>query len=205
MTSHDATNEKLQKLMNKEDTLTKTESAMAAYRKTFKASCFLCDDGAHLVANCSYLSKAQIYIKEKVVKARSTSRNRNKSRKSRRHHHHHSSSGSEAEASTTSLESIDSEVEKKKKKKSDKKPSDERARDKKKDKKKGHAYAAVSDSDSDNDDNYPIKAYGAISDSGSDVDDADIHAYIATAKDQRALNELLMQARVMRGTVGSSL
>ena len=70
MTSHEATNEKLQKLMDKEDTLTKTESAMAAYRKTFKASCFLCD-GAHLVAQCPYLSKAQAYIKDKVAKARS--------------------------------------------------------------------------------------------------------------------------------------
>ena len=193
MSSHDTTNEKLQKLMDKEDTLTKTESAMAAYRKTFKASCFLCDDGAHLVAKCPYLSKAQAYIKEKVAKARSTSRNRNKSRKGRRHHHH-SSSDSEASI-TSSLESTDSEVEKKKKKKPEKKP--------KKDKKNGHAHAAVSDSDSDNDDTYPMKAYGAISD-GSD-DDGNIHAYIATAKKQGSLDELLMQARIMNGTAGSGL
>ena len=172
MTSHDATNEKLQKLMDKEDTLTQTDSAMAAYRKTFKASCFLCDDGVHLVAQCPYLSKAQAYIKEKVAKARSTSRNRNRSRKSRRYHHHNSS---DSEASTTSSESTDSEVEKKKKK-PEKKPV-------KKDKKKRHAHTCVSDLDWDND-----NAYGAISDSGSEseIDDGDIHAY----------------ARVMNGTAG---
>ena len=58
MASHDAINEKLQKLMDKEDTLTQTDSAITAYRKTFKAFCFLCDDGVHLVAQCLHLSKA---------------------------------------------------------------------------------------------------------------------------------------------------
>ena len=152
--------------MDKEDTLTKTESAMAAYQKTFKAFCFLCDDGVYLVAKCPHLSKAQVYIKEKMAKARSTSRNR---KKSRRHYH----SSSDFKISISSLESTDSEVEKKKKKKPEKKP--------KKDKKNGYAHAAVSNSDSDNDDTYLIKVYGAMSD-GSDVDDEDVHGYIATAK-----------------------
>ena len=163
ITSHDAINEKLQKLMNKEDTLTQIDFVIAAYRKTFKASCFLCDDGVHLVAQCSYLSKTQAYIKEKVVKTRSTSRNRNRSRKSRRYHHHNSSN---FEASITLLESTNSEIEKKKKK-SEKKPV-------KKNKKKRYTYTCVSDLDWDND-----NAYKAISDSESEseINDEDIHAY----------------------------
>ena len=186
MTSHEAINEKLQKLMDKEDTLTKIESAMTAYRKIFKVFCFLCDDDAHLVVKCPYLLKAQVYIKEKVVKARSTSRNR---KKSRRYYHN----SSDFEVSITLLESIDSEVEKKKKKKSEKKPD-------KKDKKKGYAYAAVSDSDSDDYNTYSMKAYGAISDESDD--DGDIHAYIAIAKNQGFLNELLKEARVMNEIAG---
>ena len=36
---------------------------------------------------------------------------------------------------------------------------------------------------------------------GSDINNEDIHGYIATAKDQGSLNDLLMQARVMNETI----
>ena len=131
-----------------------------------------------------------------MTKIRSTSRNRNKSRKSRRHYYHYISS--DFEASITLSESTDSEIKKKKKKKPEKKPN-------KINKNKGHAHATISNSNSNNDNTYPIKAYEAMSDSGSNVDEKDIHAYIATAKNQGPLDELLKQARIMNGTVGSGL
>ena len=48
-----------------------------------------------------------------------------------------------------------------------------------------------------------MKAYEAISDESND--DENIHAYITTAKKQRFLNELLMQARIINEIAKSGL
>ena len=57
MISYNITNKKLQKLINKKDTLTKIEFAITIYRKIFKAFYFLCDDDIYLVIKCSHLLK----------------------------------------------------------------------------------------------------------------------------------------------------
>ena len=192
MTSEATTDEKLQKLMDKEDTLTNSgDAAMAAYRKSFKVSCFLCGD-AYLVAQCPHLSIAQAHVKKELVKSRS----RSKHKKSRRHYHRHNSSGSESSQESSSEESS-SEDDKKKKPK--KKPSKSCIK-----KKTRHAHTATSGSDSKE---CTHQAYGAQSqsDSGSDVDDEEVHAYIAAAKEQGSLNELLKLARTQPGRVGSGL
>ena len=87
MTLEATIDEKLQKLMNKEDTLTNSgDAAIAAYRKIFKVSCFLYGD-AHLVAQCPHLLMAQAHVKKELVKSRS----RSKHKKSRRYYHRHNS------------------------------------------------------------------------------------------------------------------
>ena len=50
MTSFASLDEKIQKLIDKEDTLTNSgDTVMAAYRKSFRVSYFLCN-GTHLVS-----------------------------------------------------------------------------------------------------------------------------------------------------------
>ena len=182
MTSFASSDEKIQKLMDKEDTLTNSgDTAMAAYRKSFRVSCFLCD-GAHLVSQCPQLSKAQAYIKKGLARSRNESRDRSKSRKSRRHHHRHNSSASD----TSSESSTDSEDDRKKKKTKSKSSSKE-----KKKKKTRHAHTAFSDT-SDSED---LQVYGAVSDSESDNE---AFAYIAAAKEHGALKELLEHAKALR-------
>ena len=200
MTSYATTDEKLQKLMDKEDTLTSTESGMAAYRKTFKASCYLCD-GTHLVAQCPQLSKAQAYIKKELKMIRGKSRTRSKDRKSRRHHHRHGSSSSEA---STSSESSDSESDKKKarSKSKAKSKSSVKKKDDKKESKHAHFASAISDtSDTSDSDDCLCKGYGAVSDTDDNSDEETV-AYIAAAKKYGALKELLDCAKAIRTQSG---
>ena len=78
MTSYATIDKKLQRLINKEDTLIKSDSAIAAYKRLFRSSCFLYH-GPHLVSQCKYLSKVQVYINDK--------RGKKKVKKRQRHRH----------------------------------------------------------------------------------------------------------------------
>ena len=198
MTSLFTSNEKLQKLMNKEDTFISIESDMTAYRKSFKASCFLCH-GTHLVTQCPHLLEAQAHVKKALSRARSKSRSKSRDRKSRRHHHRHDSS-SNSDSTTSSESSSDSENNKKTKnvtfKSSLKKPDKE----KKKKKIKNHAHTAVSDTSDSSDSQFTYAAYGAMSESdsnsGPDEEEKKAMAFIAAAEeDIPAVRELLSQTR----------
>ena len=193
MTSLSTSNEKLQKLINKEDTLISIESDMTAYRKSFKTFCFLCHD-THLVTQCSQLSKAQIYIEKKLSKSRSKSRGR----KNRRYRYSYSSFDSNSIFSELSSESENNKKKKKKKniifKFSLKKP------DKEKKKIKDHVYTAISDISDSFDSQFTYAVYGALfeSDSNSrpDEEKKKVMTFIAAAKeDISAVRELLSQTR----------
>ena len=142
-------NEKLQKLINKEDTLTNSgATAITAYRKSFKAFYFLYHD-TYLVTQCPHLSKAQVYIKKALSKIKSKSQSKSKDRKNHRHRYNYSSSFDSNFIIFS--ESLKSENNKKRKKivifkSSLKKPGKE-----KKKKIKDYAYTTISDtSDSSN-------------------------------------------------------
>ena len=154
---------------------------MAAYRKSFRVFCFLCD-GVYLVSQCLQLLKAQAYIKKGLTKSRNESRDRSKSRKSRRYYYRYNSL-----ASDTFLDLlIDSENDEKKKKIKLKSSSKE-----KKKKKTRYTYTAFSDT-SDSED---LQAYDTVSDSKSNNK---AFVYIAAAKEHGALKELLEYVKVLR-------
>ena len=193
MTSYATTDEKLQRLMDKEDTLTKSDSAMAAYKRSFRSSCFLCH-GPHLVSQCKYLSKAQAYIDDK----------RGKRKAKKRQRHRHDSSDSEVSTTSSELSESDNGSDGKEKKTKpfkctakDKSKSSVKVKKKDKNGSKHQAHTAINDtSDSEDCIHYANDAVSqSDSDSGSTVDDKEIHAYIAKAKELGVMDEFLARAK----------
>lgn len=193
ITSYATTDEKLQRLIDKEDTLTNSDSAMTAYKRSFRSSCFLCHE-PHIVSQCKYLSKAQVYINDK----------RGKKKAKKRQRHRHDFSDSEVSITSSELSELDSGSDKKEKKTKPfkytaKNKSKSSVKVKKKDKNgsKYQAHTAINNtSDSKDCIHYANNAISqSDSDSRSTIDDKEIYTYIAKAKELGVMDEFLARAK----------
>ena len=193
MTSYATTNEKFQRLMDKEDTLTKSDSAITAYKRSFRSSYFLYH-GPHLVSQYKYLSKVQAYIDNK----------RGKRKAKKRQRHRHNSSGSEVSTTSSELSESDNGSDGKEKKTKpfkctakDKSKSSVKVKKKDKNRSKHQAHTAINNtSDSEDCIQYANNAISqSDSDSGSTINNKEIHIYITKAKELGVIDEFLARAK----------